>query len=124
MGRWPESEFGVAAQPRRAYLFAELSVREKIEAVLGEFGKVTVHRHDVYERYIVDGAENDIDTDSTALELEFATLCHCASAAGIRAGGLLVISDTADQGLLDERPPRDPAMLAAFRAIKSHLEAQ
>jgi purine-nucleoside phosphorylase len=66
------------------------------------------------------GDESKIDSDVIALELEYAAFCHCARAAGIKAGGLFIISDTKKQGLLDERPPRDPKMLAAFRAIKEH----
>jgi nucleoside phosphorylase len=68
------------------------------------------------------GDESIIDADALALELEFAAFCHCASVAGLNAGGVLVISDTREQGLLDERPPRDPVMLEVFRAVKSHWE--
>jgi hypothetical protein len=68
------------------------------------------------------GDETQIDPDAIALELEFAAFCHCSHAAGITAGGLLVISDTKEQGLLEKRPPRDPIMIDAFRAIKEHWE--
>jgi hypothetical protein len=68
------------------------------------------------------GDETCVDPDVIALELEFAAFCHCAHTLGIKAGGLLVISDTRQQGLLDERPPRDPIMLEAFRAIKDQWE--
>ena len=68
------------------------------------------------------GDEKQIDSDVIALEMEFGAFCHCARIAGIKAGGLFVISDTKSHGLLDKRPPRDPRMLEAFRAIKTHWE--
>ncbi len=68
------------------------------------------------------GDESRIDMDAIALELEYAAFCHCAHSVGIKAGGLFVISDTKEHGLLDKRPPRDPIMIKAFRAIKEHLE--
>jgi len=230
MGSWSEGEFGIKTLPPRAYLFAGTSGREKIDAVVGALGTVLLHRHDVYERYLVSGNKGDvsvmfqlygapvmcdlvtvlkdgnvkeavffgyaygiadglqvgdcvlptevqaldgvttrlgsgaytapdakiiemmsgalqqrripfrsgksvsvpatfwhgderqIDSDAIALELEYAAFCHCARAIGIKAGGLLIISDTRQKGLLDERPPRDPAMLEAFLAIKEHWE--
>jgi hypothetical protein len=230
MGSWAENEFGIKTLPPRTYLFAGNSTREKIDAVIGSFGKVLFHRHGVYERYLVSGEgghaivmfqlygapimcdlvtilkdgnakeavffgyafgiaqnlrvgdcvlpiqvqtldgvttrlgagpyttpssemiemvstvlqrrhipfqtgksvsvpatfwhgdETQIDPDAIALELEFAAFCHCAHAVGIKAGGLFVISDTKKQGLLDKRPPRDPIMIEAFRAIKEHWE--
>jgi hypothetical protein len=230
MGSWSECEFGVKTLPPRAYLFAGTSGREKIDAVIGSFDKVLLHRHDVYERYLVRGDKGDasvmfqlygapimcdlvtvlkdgnvkeaiffgyaygipestkvgdcviptlvqtldgvttklgagaytapdsemiemisdvlhqnhipfqsgksvsvpatfwhgdeslIDSDAIALELEYAAFCHCAHNVGIKAGGLLVISDTRKQRLLDKRPPRDPIMLEAFEAIKKHWE--
>jgi hypothetical protein len=228
MGRWAESEFGVATLPHRAYVFAGPSNREKIDAILGSFGKALVHRHDIYERYLVGdaggdaafifqlygapilcdlvtvlkdgqvgeaiffgtaygiaeetrvgdlvlptkvqtldgvtaklgagpyvspdagmvesmatalagrsipfrrgksvsvpatfwhGDETQIDPDALALELEFAAFCHCARTVGLKAGGLLVISDTRDHGLLDKRIPCDRKMVEAFRAVKEH----
>ena len=68
------------------------------------------------------GDETQIDFDAIALELEFAAFCHCAQAVGIKAGGIFIISDTKEQGLLDERPPRDPRMIEVFQAIKEHWE--
>ena len=68
------------------------------------------------------GDEREIEPDAIALEMEFAAFCHCARVAGIRAGGLFVISDTKDHGLLDKDLPRDPKMLDVFRAIKSYWE--
>lgn len=68
------------------------------------------------------GDETQIDLDAIALELEFAAFCHCAQSVGIKAGGLLIISDTKEQGLLDERPPRDPRMIEAFQAVKEQWE--
>jgi purine-nucleoside phosphorylase len=69
------------------------------------------------------GDESQIDSDVVALELEFAAFCHCAHIAGIKAGGIFIISDTKHQGLLDDtRPPRDPRMVEIFRAIKEHRE--
>jgi purine-nucleoside phosphorylase len=69
------------------------------------------------------GDENQIDPDAIALELEYAAFCHCAHVVSIKAGGLFVISDTRQQGLLDDnRPTRDLRMLDAFRAIKEHWE--
>lgn len=230
MGSWAESEFGVKTLPPRAYLFAGLSGQNKIDAVVGAFGKALLHRHDVYERYLISGAKGDvsvmfqlygapimadlvtvlkdgnvkeavffghaygiaddmqvgdcvlptkvqtldgvtarigagkytapdeemtemlsvaltqrripfrrgksvsvpatfwhgdecqIDSDAIALELEFAAFCHCTESAGIKSGGLLIISDTEEKGLLDKSVPRDPKMLEAFRAIKDHWE--
>jgi hypothetical protein len=227
MSRWAKSEFGVETLPKRAYLFAGGSTREKIEAVIGCFDKVLSHAHDVYERFLVTsdkgdaavmfqlygapimcdlvsvlkdgnvdeavfiggafgmaegmrvgdcvvptqvqtldgvttrlgagrytapntemtkmistalertqipfrsgksvsvpatfwhGDEREIDADTLALEMEFAAFCHCAQVVGIKAGGLLVISDTKDQGLLDKRRlPHDPLMVEAFKAIR------
>jgi purine-nucleoside phosphorylase len=228
MGAWAEHEFGVKILPPRAYLFAGPSSAGRIGAVIGSFGKVLFHRHDVYDRYLVTGGdatvmfqlygapimcdlvtvlkdgnvreaiffgyaygraegmrvgdcvvpsqaqtldgvtarlgagthtvpdaemteiisellqrnqipfrkgrsvsvpatfwhgdERQIDPDAIALELEFAAFCHCACVAGIKAGGLFVISDTREHGLLDKGIPRDAAMLKAFRAIKEHWE--
>lgn len=69
------------------------------------------------------GDESRIDSDVIALELEFAAFCHCANIAGIKAGGIFIISDTKYRGLLDDtRPPRDPRMVEIFRAIKEHRE--
>ncbi len=68
------------------------------------------------------GDERQIDLDAIALELEFAAFCHCAQTVSIKAGGLFVIRDTKEQGLLDERPPRDPRMIEAFLAIKEYWE--
>jgi hypothetical protein len=69
------------------------------------------------------GDETQIDPDAIALELEFAAFCHCAHVAGIKAGGLFVISDTKEQGLLDDqRIPRDPIMINAFQAVKEYWE--
>jgi len=229
MGSWSECEFGVETLPSRAYLFAGISGREKIDAVVGSFDEILLHRHDVYERYLVSGAkgetsvmfqlygapimcdlmtvlkdgnvkeavffgyaygiaedmqvgdcvlptqvqaldgvtsrlgaeaytapskemtemisgalqrndvsfrsgksvsvpatfwhgdESRIDSDAIALELEYATFCHCAHAVGIKAGGIFVISDTKQRGLLNTIP-RDPRMLEAFQAIKEHWE--
>jgi purine-nucleoside phosphorylase len=230
MGSWSECEFGIKTLPPRTYLFAGTSSQEKIDAVIGAFDKVLLHRHDVYERYLVSSAtgeasvmfqlygapimcdlvtvlkdgnvneavffgyaygipediqvgdcvlptrvqtldgvtaklgagaytapskemtemisgvlqrnhipfrsgksvsvpatlwhgdESRIDSDAIALELEYAAFCHCAHVAGIKAGGLFIISDTRQQGLLEKRTPRDPRMLDAFRAIKEHWE--
>lgn len=230
MGSWSECEFGIKTLPPRAYLFAGTSDREKIDAAIGSFDKILLHRHDVYERYLVSSAkgeasvmfqlygapimcdlvtvlkdgnvneavffgyaygiaknmrvgdyvlptqvqtldgvstrlgagaytapsaemtemisgvlqqhhipyhrgkgvsvpatfwhgdERQIDSDVIALELEYAAFCHCAHTVGIKAGGLFVISDTRQQGLLDKRPPRDPRMLEAFRAVKEYWE--
>lgn len=231
MASWSECEFGVKTLPPRAYLFAGESTREKIDTVVNTFDKVLLHRHDVYERYLVTGKgagatvmfqlygapimcdlvtilkdgnvkealffgyaygiaedievgdcvlpirvqaldgitarlgagtyvtpdhdltemisgalqrngipfrsgksvsvpatfwhgdEAQIDSDAIALELEYAAFCHCARVAGIKAGGLVIVSDTRHQGLLDDtRVPRDPIMLETFRAIKDHLE--
>lgn len=228
MGAWAEHEFGIKTLPPRAYLFAGTSGAAKIDAVVGSFGKVLFHHHDVYDRYLVSGGdatvmfqlygapilcdlvtvlkdgnvkeavffgyaygieegmcvgdcvvptqvqtldgvtvrlgagahctpdaeltamiaavlrknripfrsgksvsvpatfwhgdEREIEPDVIALEMEFAAFCHCARVAGIRAGGLFVISDTKKHGLLDKRIPRDPRMLETFRAIKSHWE--
>lgn len=66
------------------------------------------------------GDERQIDPDAIALELEFAAFCHCAQTVGIKAGGMFVISDTKEQGLLDERPSHDPRMIEAFLAIKEY----
>ncbi len=68
------------------------------------------------------GDETQMDLDAIALELEFAAFCHCAQAVGIKAGGILIISDTKEQGLPDERLPRDPRMIEAFQAIKEGWE--
>lgn len=68
------------------------------------------------------GDESQIDSDALALELEFAAFCHSAHVVGIKAAGVLIISDTRAKGLLDERPPRDPRMIEAFQAIKEHWE--
>ena len=57
MGAWAEHEFGVKTLPPRAYLFAGTSGRAKIDAAIGEFDKVLVHRHDVYERHLVSGSD-------------------------------------------------------------------
>ena len=226
MGRWAESEFGVSILPPHAYLFAGSSSRKKIDAILGDFGKVLYHRQDVYDRYLLSGTREDaivvfqlygapivcdlvsvlkdgnvseavffgyaygiagdlrvgdrvlpvlvqtldgvasklgagpyaapdagmtemiseslrrhgipfrsgksvsvpatlwhgdetrIDSDAIALELEFAAFCHCAHVTGIKAGGLFVISDTKDEGLLDRKHPRDPRLIEAFRAVR------
>lgn len=228
MGAWAEIEFGVKILPSRAYLFAGISGKEKIDAVVGSFDRVLVHRHDCYERYLVSGSEaavmfqlygapilcdlvtvlkdggvkeaiffgyacgladgmrvgdcvvptqvqaldgvsarigagtytapdadltslisdalqqkqiafrrgksvsvpatfwhgNEkvIDPDAIALEMEFAAFCHCARVKGIKAAGVLVISDTRHQSLLDRDIPRDPMMIAAFQVIKTRLE--
>lgn len=66
------------------------------------------------------GDKSNIDSDAIALELEFAAFCHCTKVLGIKAGGALIISDTKEKGLLDERPPRDPRMIEAFQAIKEY----
>ena len=55
MGAWAEHEFGVKTLPPRAYLFAGTSGAAKIDAVVGTFGRVLFHRHDVYDRYLVSG---------------------------------------------------------------------
>ena len=57
MGAWAEHEFGVKTLPPRAYLFAGTSDRAKIDAAISGFDKVLVHRHDVYERYLVSGSD-------------------------------------------------------------------
>ena len=57
MGAWSENEFGVKTLPPRAYLFAGTSSQGKIDAVISTFGKVLLHRHDVYDRYLVGGGE-------------------------------------------------------------------
>jgi len=68
------------------------------------------------------GDESQIDPDAVALELEFAAFCHCARTAGIKAGGLFVISDTRQQRMLDKGIHRDPRMIEAFRAIRDQWQ--
>lgn len=68
------------------------------------------------------GDETQIDPDALAVELELAAWCHCARTMGIKTAGILTISDTSEMGLLDERPPCDPAMITAFQAVLDYWE--
>jgi hypothetical protein len=59
-----------------------------------------------------------------ALECEFAATCYCSAQLGLRAAGVFVISDTAEQDMLDgSRVHWHPRVVEAFNAIR-HLQTQ
>jgi purine-nucleoside phosphorylase len=68
------------------------------------------------------GDERRIDPNVLALELELASLCYCAKKLGMKAAGLLVISDTREQRLVDKRPSIDSTMINVFQSLRSSLQ--
>lgn len=68
------------------------------------------------------GDESKHASDVIALECEFATFCHCSKKLNLSAAGIFVISDTVDQGLLDNtRPSPFPKLIQGFKAIRHGL---
>jgi hypothetical protein len=53
MGNWAKHEFGRDTLPNRCYLFAGTTPDHVKNSILEHYEEIILHRHDVYERYIV-----------------------------------------------------------------------
>ena len=59
MGNWAMHEFGKDKLPKRCYLFAGTTPEYVKNSILEHYNEVILHKHDVYERYIVKDKENE-----------------------------------------------------------------
>lgn len=61
------------------------------------------------------------DEDIIGLEMELSAIFHFSSELGIQCAGILVVSDTQDHGLLDDRTIVDEKWVNGFKVIQSGL---
>lgn len=66
-------------------------------------------------------SETKYDKNAIALEMEFSSLCHFSQKLSIKSAGVLVISDTSNHSLLDNRELRYKNIFKAFSVIKNNI---
>lgn len=59
MGNWTIHEFGKDKLPKRCYLFAGTTPEHVKNSILQHYNEIVLHKHDVYERYIVKDKERE-----------------------------------------------------------------
>jgi hypothetical protein len=65
--------------------------------------------------------ESKYDNDVIGLEMELSSILYFSNQLGIQCAGVLVISDTKDHGLLDDRTIVDMKWVNCFKVIQSGL---
>jgi len=62
------------------------------------------------------------DKDVVGLEMELSSIFHFSKKLGMKCAGILVVSDTKDHGLLDDRTLVDKKWVNAFKVIQLGLD--